>query len=216
MQAETKYKYIRHSEKQYDMILQKAKALFIKQGINSVSISDITEACGIMRATFYRYFKNKDTVVWTIFHENSDRFAQKLIDGIHQSGGCTFNRFSVLMDIIRQIFNTDIDQFHFLNVFGCVYQKVTSVKDSPLYNQYFTPNDFRTGDTVRLLETNFHDGSVKACLDPHRTSVALCYGALSIASSFSEQIETLPSKYGVTAVELLRLNLDCMLESIKP
>lgn len=215
-QTRREYKYLRHSGKQYAMILEKAQALFALSGVEDTSIADITSACGIMRATFYRYFDNKNDVAWHVMHHYSLVFGEKLLRGVEASGESTYKRFRVMTDVLLDIFCNDIDMFRFMAKFGPSYQMVTAVKDNPIYDQFYAKNEFRTGDTVRLLETDFHDGSVKAELDPHLTAVSVMTGATTLAVSLAGEQENLRAKYGVNAADVLRLNLDALLMSLRP
>ena len=61
------YKYVKHSDKQRTMILETAKKLFMENEIKDISMAQIAKECGITRATLYRYFENKDAVVWEIY-----------------------------------------------------------------------------------------------------------------------------------------------------
>lgn len=45
------------------MIMEKAIELFSKNGVESTSIQDITNACGISKGAFYLSFKSKDDLL---------------------------------------------------------------------------------------------------------------------------------------------------------
>ena len=48
------------------LIIEEAKKLFIEKGINNTSIDDISKACKISKATFYKYFEHKESVIMSI------------------------------------------------------------------------------------------------------------------------------------------------------
>ena len=48
------------------LIIEEAKKLFIEKGINNTSIDDISKACKISKATFYKHFENKESVISSI------------------------------------------------------------------------------------------------------------------------------------------------------
>lgn len=56
----------RHNQTR-DKIVKTALELFIAYGIKKTSIEDISDRCGITRATVYRYFKNKEDLVRASF-----------------------------------------------------------------------------------------------------------------------------------------------------
>lgn len=52
------------------LIIEEAKKIFIEKGINGTSIDDISKACKISKATFYKYFENKESVIISILKNN--------------------------------------------------------------------------------------------------------------------------------------------------
>src|SRR5215218_5329105 len=50
-------------------ILEEAKRLMLEKGYDATTISDITEASGIRRASFYTYFTSKQDVLLAIGHD---------------------------------------------------------------------------------------------------------------------------------------------------
>jgi AcrR family transcriptional regulator len=209
------FKYKRHSEKQYALILSVAEKLFTEKGIENVNLSDIAKECGIMRSTFYRYFTNKDDLLWHILHGIFASFTQKFIDRFEETNGTTFDCFKSFLDTLYEDYLENPRKFLFFDLMSNDYQTVTSTKDNPIYNRYFMTDEFRTGDTIKLLVKNFHDGSVKSDLDPQTTAVSITYGAWSIVTSMSKQMSTLPSKYGIETKEVVRINLNALLDSLK-
>ncbi len=65
--AAKEYKYVKHSDKQRAMILETAERLFMENEIKDISMAQIAKECCITRATLYRYFENKDAIVWEIY-----------------------------------------------------------------------------------------------------------------------------------------------------
>src|SRR5690625_2603736 len=63
------------SELKRKMILEVARDLFIHKGFQTVTMSDIVEACNISRGGLYRYFKNTTEIFISLLqtaHESSD------------------------------------------------------------------------------------------------------------------------------------------------
>jgi AcrR family transcriptional regulator len=215
-QSSQDYKYQKHSEKQFLMILAAAEKLFVEKGIEKVNFSDISNECGIMRSTLYRYFRNKDEVLWHIVRRKTTEFSLKFVERFNTTGGTKFDRYKVFLDILSEGFVNDKKFFLFIRLFNNTYQNVTSLKDNILYNSIYAADDFRSGDTVRFLMEDFHDSTVKASLDPKTTAVTVTYSAISIVAGMSGQVDTLTAKYGVSPEEVVRISLKALLESIKP
>ena len=66
-----------------EQILRHAASLFGQNGYHAVSISDIIQAAGIARGTFYTYFENKRA----IFDELLDILVVRIKSCI-KKGGC--------------------------------------------------------------------------------------------------------------------------------
>ncbi len=60
-------KYTTHRENQREGILEVSEDLFIKKGIEQVTIGEIAEASRLTRATIYKYFANKEEIAQEIF-----------------------------------------------------------------------------------------------------------------------------------------------------
>lgn len=60
------------------LIIEKALELFAKNGFESTSVQEITEACGISKGAFYLHFKSKESLLFSIFEIFIDRATQKI------------------------------------------------------------------------------------------------------------------------------------------
>lgn len=60
------------------LIIEKAVELFAKNGFETTSVQEITEACGISKGAFYLYFKSKEILLFCIFELFIDRVSKKI------------------------------------------------------------------------------------------------------------------------------------------
>lgn len=60
------------SELKKKFIVKKSSELFIQKGFQSVTMSDIVEACKISRGGLYRYFKNTAEIFWEVLNINHE------------------------------------------------------------------------------------------------------------------------------------------------
>lgn len=209
------FKYQKHGEKQYLSILSTAEKLFVEKGIDAVSLTDIARECGIMRSTFYRYFSNKNEIIWSILHQCSTVLSEEIFSRFEKTSGSTYERFKTYLDILYEHYLANPKEYVFYSLIWDDYQTVTSEKDNLFYNRFFSTDEFRSGDTVKVLIGNFDDGSVKPGLDPQKTAVSIVYSAMSILTSMSRQIRTLPAKYAVDTEAVIRFSFDALLAGIK-
>lgn len=213
-QTAHEFKYQKHSEKQYLAILTTAECLFVEKGIDKVTLADIAGECGIMRSTFYRYFRSKEVILWHIMRRHTERFAAKLCERFEATEGTAFARYKSFLAILYETFVCDKNAFLFINLFNDTYQYATCGNEAGIYKELYPENSFGSGDTVRFLMEKFDDGSLKQGLDAKTTAVSITYGALSIVAGMSKQVKTLNLKYGISPEDLVRRSFDLLLEGI--
>lgn len=62
-----------------ESIIIQALQVFRKQGYHNTSIKDLSEACGIQKAHFYYYFKNKEGIMNEILRTVNEYFEYKVL-----------------------------------------------------------------------------------------------------------------------------------------
>lgn len=72
-------KYEKHNARQYEQILRAARQLFVEKGIERVSFSAVADSCGIARATLYKYFPDKESLLWAIHRQALRTFGNALL-----------------------------------------------------------------------------------------------------------------------------------------
>jgi AcrR family transcriptional regulator len=70
------------ADKSAEKILSGTMKALSRQGARKLSVSDICEASGVARGTFYRYFTSKDDVLATLVHHYQDGVAEAFVKAI--------------------------------------------------------------------------------------------------------------------------------------
>jgi AcrR family transcriptional regulator len=70
------------AEKSAEKILSGTMKALSRQGARKLSVSDICEASGVARGTFYRYFTSKDDVLATLARHYQDGVAEAFVKAI--------------------------------------------------------------------------------------------------------------------------------------
>ena len=205
--------YEQHRSEQRDFILDAAAALFVERGIDAVSFSTVAASCKMTRSTLYRYFQDKQTLLWAI----SQRLLGRIGDGMKRraGNGSAFQRFRAYLEEFYQSFEENPDFLRFFGEFEDVYQEETARRGGEGYQKAFKPGDFGSGDTVRFLTEKFSDGSIRAGLDPTETAVAVTYAGIHAVVGLSKDRDVLALKYGVEAKRLVRLTFDMILHGLQ-
>ncbi len=91
-----------------EIILEAAKYVFAESGYHGASISKIAKNAGIGDGTVYLYFKNKEDILITLFHDTiHNKFTEQVEQAIHYYDDARL----ALMELVRnhfQFFGEDI------------------------------------------------------------------------------------------------------------
>ncbi|MDU0326737.1 helix-turn-helix domain-containing protein [Microbacterium sp. KSW2-21] len=64
-----------------EVLAEAACELFLEQGYDATSVSDITRRAGVSRSSFFNYFSAKSDVLWSGFDEQADAATARLREG---------------------------------------------------------------------------------------------------------------------------------------
>lgn len=128
-----------------------ARQLFVEKGIERVSFSAVADSCGIARATLYKYFPDKESLLWAIHRQALRTFGNALLARAEARPLTALERFSVYFEELARRFELDPDFLLFFDLFEKTYQVETARRGSAVYERMFRPGDFGSGDTARFL-----------------------------------------------------------------
>lgn len=60
------------------LLVDVARVLFAKQGLDDTTMNDIAQASGKGRRTLYTYFKNKEEIYYAVIEQELDRMSERL------------------------------------------------------------------------------------------------------------------------------------------
>lgn len=107
-------KYEKHNARQYEQILRAARQLFVEKGIERVSFSAVADSCGIARATLYKYFPDKESLLWAIHRQALRTFGNALLARAEARPLTALERFSVYFEELAAGLNWTRISFYFL------------------------------------------------------------------------------------------------------
>ncbi len=64
-----------------EVLSEAACELFLEQGYDATSVSDITRRAGVSRSSFFNYFSAKSDVLWSGYDEQADAAIERLREG---------------------------------------------------------------------------------------------------------------------------------------
>ncbi|PTX61274.1 TetR family transcriptional regulator [Melghirimyces profundicolus] len=91
----------RRTSKKKQKILLTAERLFLKKGIRAVTVENIVDEAQVSKATFYKYFRNKEDILERVFIHMTDEIAAHYRDIVEQAkrDGLTKEMFLKLFNV---------------------------------------------------------------------------------------------------------------------
>jgi AcrR family transcriptional regulator len=162
--------YYGHRERQRDRILMTAEQLFTRDGINNVSIADIADAVGMTRATIYRYFANRIEIAWALQRRYSENLITSMPSDVtnERLPGVTRLR-AMLRGFCDYYF-----QYPERALYVAQLDRMQVNAEDHAQLDEIRRNDVPTEDPVAtIISVGIRDGSLRANLDPHKTSTTI-------------------------------------------
>jgi len=163
--------YYGHRERQRDRILMIASQLFMRNGIDNVSIADIADAVGMTRATIYRYFANRVEIAWAL----QRRYSENLISTM--SSDATNERLPGVTRLraMLQGFCDYYFQYPERALYFTQFERMYTTQEDNEQLQALKRNDAQIiNDPIsNVIAVGVRDGSLRADLDPQKTSTTI-------------------------------------------
>ena len=87
--------------------------------------------------------------------------------------------------------------------------------DTAYTRELYEKTGVTSGSVVACVIKNFDDGSVKKGLDKRITGVSVVYGALGMVQIVCNNRDSIPLKYEISSVQVLKNQLNIMLMALK-
>jgi AcrR family transcriptional regulator len=203
MESKQKRKtYQHHRESQRERILEAAEKLFIRDGIDHVSISDIATAARISRMTLYEYYPNKQEVAWAIF--------QKLVEDMHadppgqllQAEGNGFQRIERTILALLNLLEQHPQHLRFIVEFNSLYAR----EGNPARVRHIVEQAWPGGHDplAQMIQQGITDGSLRPDLNPDLLSAAIWNLLNGMNSRFALLGDLISEEYGQPVMEMYR------------
>ena len=189
--------YHNHRESQRERILEVAERLFIRDGIDRVSLSEIARDARMTRNTLYEYFPNKQEVVWAIFQKRVEEGQVGLVDQL-QIAGTGFQRVENMLLLLVGSLETHPEYLRFIVEFNTLYAR----EGNPARVRQMW------SEGANLLEQMYQqgitDGSIRADLDPKLLAAATLNLVNGVSSRFALLGDLISEEYGQPVMAMYR------------
>lgn len=212
---EEKKIYQQHRLRQMEFILKTAEELFIRHGTEKVTVTDIIRKTHLMRSTFYRYFNNKEDILWAVMQKHTSQFMRRFQKKIRESNvRGTYHLVSVFFEELFDCFQTEPETFLFIQLYKNSYMEHTRSRSRT--EDIEGMERYESGSLIDLLLRDYPDESVRFPGPAYETGTMLIYAPVSFAAELIHLSGDLEAKYMVSSEKIFRIYLDSLLRSIQP
>ncbi|MCH2021133.1 MAG: TetR/AcrR family transcriptional regulator [Saprospiraceae bacterium] len=100
-----------------DQIIIKSIEVFLKQGYYNTSMSDLAEACGLQKGSFYYHFKSKEELMQTVLKMAHSYYKKKVFSIAYQDGLTAEDRLIQMFKKQEPMITNDMS--------GCLFGNMT-------------------------------------------------------------------------------------------
>lgn len=189
--------YQNHRDNQRERILEAAEELFIRDGIDNVSIGAIAEAARIARKTLYEYFPNKQEIAQAIFQKLIDE-RLSVFDQLQIPEGSGFQRVEFMVLDMVNMLETYPEHIRFMVEFNTLYAREGS--PTRVRQTYAIGSDL----LLQMIQQGIADGSIRSDLTPHFLTAAILNLVSGMNNRFAQLGNQVGEEYDQPAIELYR------------
>lgn len=189
--------YQNHRDNQRERILEAAEELFIRNGIDNVSISAIASAARIARKTLYEYFPNKQEIAWALMQTITDERTSNM-EQPRVAEGNGFQQIEFFMHHLVNLLEAHPEHFRFISEFNNLYAREG---DPTRVRQIFGK---REDPLIQMIHQGIADGSICPDVDAELLSAALLNLVSGMNSRFVLLGDQISAEYGRSVMELYR------------
>ncbi len=204
--------YSAHRERQRRRILEAAWKLFDKQGIDRVTMAEITSASGVQPSTLYQYFSSKDEIVWAALGDLMQSVSARVKRALEGAPNA-LARIAALLDFMADELNNNEISVRFMAQFDALYAHNWPAKRLITLESQINPDGFQVFSN--LVREGIADGSLRSDLDPDLTMHAVINavtGAQRRLASLGKKVE---QEYGKPIDSLFRETIRVLLLGLR-
>lgn len=205
--------YAAHRENQRERILEVAQDLFIRKGIELVTLADIAKGARLTRATVYEYFANKQEIAWAIFESIARAWRQALEQNIGTYAGSGYEKLErfLLNNVDHAI--GDPRESSFVAQFNYLYAKEGSPR------RMIEAFQQAPGDSGRfmsdIIRQGIADGSLRPDLNPEMAASAVFNFVASLNLRLGLLGSMVEAEYGQSTERIFHVIVHIFLDGIR-
>ncbi len=203
--------YQNHRDNQVERILEAAEMLFIRDGIDHVSMSAIAKLARIARKTLYRYFSDRDDIARAIYEKLLEEMTVTIPA---ESGGNAYQQLEQFMTWLLKELEVHPEHQRFLIEFNTLYAREQSLEG---LHKSASPSGSGAKERIaELVRQGMEDGSLRTDLQPDKVSAAFLNLLIGMNARFALLGEMIESEYAMSGQEIYREICSIFLRGLQP
>lgn len=194
-------------------VYQEIKKQFLKRGIDDTEMKQIARTVGIGRTTLYRYFPQKEQLVFSVALELiRDLCYPQVSKGISDELN-GFDWISRYCENFIQALIEHRDSLHFFSEFDRMF--MNEVPDIPEAIAYGENNNQNLITLSKQVERGQKDGSIRGDKDPLIVAAILTNSIMALAQRTLMRNLAIEANMNLDDTRIIRMTTDMLLTSIK-
>ncbi len=197
-------------EREYNInrVIKVARELFINEGVNNTSINRIAQEADLSSMSIYRYFNNKDTLVYLVWQDALSTFYKRYMQSYNAavSEGMTgYERYVVAMDIYFKLYKEFPEWFTYTQEMFAYTSSGGDERGNVFWNYYDKEIPI---PALKALQDGLEDGSIRSDINIYTVYQCLlnAYTGMAIYENVS---------FGVSPVDIIKFTGDLIANYIK-
>jgi AcrR family transcriptional regulator len=193
--------YPAHRERQRKRILDAAEKLFVKRGIDRVTMGELTAASGLQPSTMYQYFSKKDDIVWAIVGSIMGKVSARSREA-DASAKSALDKIIAFLEYMAEELANQRAQVRFMAQFDAIYSQDWPVER--LLTLEAQSSNMGSEVFRELIREGIADGSLRSDLDPDLTMQAIVNAAIGTQRRLASLGKKVELEYGQSVDRLFR------------
>ncbi|MDE3200451.1 MAG: TetR/AcrR family transcriptional regulator [Acidobacteriota bacterium] len=194
--------YRAHRERQRHRILDAARKLFDRLGIDRIAVSEIVAAAGIRASTLYEYFSSKDEIVWALVEEHMRESAVRASAALDAVKGTALDKISALFHSAEDELLHHPERVRFMAQFDAMYAHDWSVEQLLAVEDRVSVGRLKGLESI--IRQGIADGSLRPDLNPRLTMHAVLNTLVGTQRRLASLGPRVEKEYGKSVHQLFR------------
>ena len=209
-----KHVYVNHRKTQRDGILEVAEELFIKKGIEQVTIGAIAKKSRLTRATVYKYFANKDEIAQEIFKSITKGWRDRNEQEVWGFQGTGYQRLEKFITFFFDYLFQHPREAGFVAELNYLYAKQWSAEmfENTMLENLREDRQFIL-DSIKI---GMKDSSLRTDMDPELMLAAFFNFLSGMISRLGEMGDKVETEFGISSKKIFTQIYRVFLDGLKP